>query len=296
MNVSGSAAGQFLSTSLPARSGIGLRWPHVQQVREEWPAVPWFEVHSENYFFTGGPALSALEAIRERYPVSLHGVGMSLGGADGLDLEHLRKLKRLVDRIEPAAISEHLCWSAIGGRCLNDLLPLPYTREAMSRVCASINQVQELLGRTILVENVSSYVRFVPEELPEWAFVAEVARRTGCSLLLDINNIYVSSRNHGYAADEFLRGIVAGTVGEIHLAGFEIVDDLLIDTHSRPVCPAVWDLYRSALTRFGPLPTLIEWDQDIPDLAVLLAEASKAQSFLDTAGATGCEVANVCVA
>lgn len=268
-------------TTLPCRAGIGLRAPHLRQVREQSPAVAWFEVHSENYFVAGGPALAALESVRQRYPLSLHGVGMSLGGADDLDQGHLRQLKALAERIQPAAISEHLCWSAIGGRWLNDLLPLPYTREALDRVCLHVDQVQEALGRTILVENVSSYLRFLPEDMPEWVFVAEVARRTGCSLLLDVNNIHVSACNHGFDGMDFLTGIAVDTVAEIHLAGYEEVDGLLVDTHSRPVYPPVWDLYQAALARFGRIPTLIEWDQDMPTLDVLLAEAAKAQSYLD---------------
>lgn len=272
------------AVSLPVRAGIGLRPPHLAQVRQEKPAVDWFEVHSENYFVAGGPALAALDEIRETHALSLHGVGMSLGGADDLDLDHLRRLKALAERVEPAAISEHLCWSAIGGRWLNDLLPLPYTRAALNRVCAHVEQVQETLGRSILVENVSSYLRFLPEEMPEWAFVAEVAKRTGCGVLLDVNNIHVSACNHGFSATEFLAGIAVGSVGEIHLAGYEEVDGLLVDTHSRPIYPAVWELYRLALERFGPVPTLIEWDQDIPSFDVLQAEAASAQGFLDAIG------------
>lgn len=272
------------ATTLPCRAGIGLRAPHLRQVREESPPVAWFEVHSENYFVSGGPALAALESVRQRYPLSLHGVGMSLGGADDLDRDHLRRLKALAERIQPAAISEHLCWSAIGGRWLNDLLPLPYTREALDRVCKHVDQVQEVLGRAILVENVSSYLRFLPEDMPEWVFVAEVARRTGCKLLLDVNNIHVSACNHGFDAMDFLAGIPVNMVAEIHLAGYEEVDGLLVDTHSRPVYPRVWELYRAALERFGALPTLIEWDQDIPPLEVLLAEAAQAQTYLDAVG------------
>jgi uncharacterized protein len=269
------------STALPKAAGVGLRAPHVKRVLEEAPDVAWFEVHSENYFVSGGPALATLEAVRQRYPLSLHGVGMSLGGADAIDRAHLRRLKHLVDRFEPGAVSEHLCWSAVGGRWLNDLLPLPYTREALDRVCAHVDEVQTVLGRTILVENVSSYLRFLPEEMPEWTFVAEVARRTGCGLILDVNNVYVSASNHGYSAWDFLAGIPLGTVKEIHLAGYEEVDGLLIDTHSRPVFPAVWSLYADALARFGAMPTLIEWDQDIPELEALLAEARTAQQHLE---------------
>lgn len=272
------------ATTLPCRAGIGLRAPHLRQVREESPPVAWFEVHSENYFVSGGPALAALESVRQRYPLSLHGVGMSLGGADDLDQDHLRQLKALAERIQPAAISEHLCWSAIGGRWLNDLLPLPYTREALDRVCNHVDQVQDVLNRAILVENVSSYLRFLPEDMPEWVFVAEVARRTGCKLLLDVNNIHVSACNHGFDALDFLAGIPVDMVTEIHLAGYEEVDGLLVDTHSRPVYPRVWELYQAALERFGAIPTLIEWDQDIPPLEVLLAEAAQAQAYLDAVG------------
>lgn len=271
--------------SLPVAAGIGLRSPHLALVREQRPACAWFEVHSENWFSAGGPALAVLDQIRRDYPLSLHGVGLSLGGADALSRDHLGRLKALVDRVQPAAVSEHLCWSAIGGRWLNDLLPLPHSHEALDRVCDHVDQMQEFLGRQILVENVSSYLRLLPEEMPEWAFVTVVARRTGCGLLLDVNNIYVSACNHGFDAEEFLAGIPSAAVAEIHLAGYEETDGLLVDTHSRPVWPAVWDLYVKALERFGPVPTLIEWDQDIPAFAILQTEAATAQALLNQAGA-----------
>ena len=240
-------------------------------------------MHSENYFGSAGPALTTLEEIRQHYPLSLHGVGLSLGSADEIDLNHLGHLKRLVDRIQPAAVSEHLCWSHIGGRWLNDLLPIPYSREALDQVCHHVEQVQEYLGRHLLVENVSSYLRFLPEEMPEWAFISEVTRRTGCLLVLDINNIFVSACNHQFSPHEFLSNIPIDAVAEIHLAGHEMIDGLLIDTHSCPVCPAVWNLYQQALERFGPISTLIEWDQEIPPLELLLAEAQTAQTYLDVA-------------
>lgn len=268
---------------LPARAGIGLRAPHFGGVLETWPDVGWFEVHSENFFAAGGEPLRVLEAVRSRYPVSLHGVGLSLGSSDELSLRHLHKLKILVDRIEPAAVSEHLCWCSVNGRYLNDLLPLPYTEEALALLCARIDRVQDFLGRSILVENVSSYLRFAGAEMPEWIFLAEVARRTGCGLLLDVNNIYVSACNHGFDAREYLRAIPADRVGEIHLAGFEQVEDFLFDSHSRPVYPAVWDLYDEALTRFGPRPTLIEWDNDLPAFEVLVAEMNQADRRLAAA-------------
>ena len=263
-------------------AGIGLRTPHVRQVRDERPAVPWLEVHSENYYADGGPALAALLRIRADYPLSLHGVGTSLGSTDPLDRTHLGKLARLIARTEPALVSEHLCWSGVGGRALNDLLPLPYTEEALAHVCARVAEVQDFLGRELLVENVSSYLAFADATIPEWEFVAAVARRTGCKLLCDVNNIHVNAVNHSFDADVYLAALPRDAVAEIHLAGFEATDTCLIDTHGSPVAPEVWALYRRAIARFGPVPTLIEWDTDIPPLATLLAEAATAQRILET--------------
>ena len=270
------------SPALLAGAGIGLRAPHVRQVLSERPAVPWLEVHSENYYVDGGPALAALTRIRADYPLSLHGVGMSLGGADPLDRAHLAKLARLIERTEPALVSEHLCWSGIGGRVLNDLLPLPYTDEALAHVCARVAELQDYLGREILVENVSTYLAFADATIPEWEFVAAVARRTGCKLLCDVNNIYVNAMNHGFDADAYLAALPREAIAEIHLAGFDASGPCLIDTHGAPVAPDVWALYRRAIARFGPVPTLIEWDTDIPPLATLLAEAATAQTILET--------------
>lgn len=277
--------------ALPPRAGIGLRDPHHHQVLKELPAVAWLEVHSENFFGPGGRPLQVLEAVRQHYPLSLHGVGMSLGSSDELSARHLDKLKTLVDRIEPAAISEHLCWSSVDGRFLNDLLPLPYTEEALAHVAARIDRMQAVLGRTILVENVSSYVRFAASALQEWEFLAEVSRRSGCGILLDVNNIHVSAANHGFDPLAYLRGIPREAVGEIHLAGYSEVDDFLVDTHSRPVQDVVWRLYAEALKRFGPVATLIEWDNDIPPLEVLLAEAAKADRQLSFVAAGPHELA-----
>jgi uncharacterized protein (UPF0276 family) len=274
------AVPSFPSPSLPASAGVGLRAPHFREVLDTWPAVGWFEVHSENFFADGGEALRVLEAVRARYSVSLHGVGLSLGSSDDLSRNHLAKLKRLVDRIEPAAVSDHLCWSSVDGRFLNELLPLPYTEEALASVCIRIDRVQNFLGRTIMIENVSSYLQFAGAEMPEWIFLAEVARRSGCQLLLDVNNIYVSACNHGFDAADYLRAIPVDRVGEIHLAGYEQVEDFLFDTHSRPVYPAVWQLYADALARLGPKPTLIEWDNDIPAFSVLQDEMHKADRLL----------------
>ena len=266
----------------PTGVGIGLRTPHVRQVLEERPPMPWLEIHSENYYVDGGPALKALDRIRVDYPLSLHGVGMSLGSTDPLDRAHLAKLARLIERTEPAFVSEHLCWSGVDGRALNDLLPLPYTEEALAHVCQRVAAVQDFLGREILVENVSSYLAFAEATIPEWEFVAAVARRTGCKLLCDVNNIHVNAVNHGFDADGYLAALPHEAVAEIHLAGFDVTETCLIDTHGAPVAPAVWALYRRAIARFGPVPTLIEWDTDIPPLATLLAEAATAQAILET--------------
>jgi uncharacterized protein len=272
---------QSSGNALVAAAGIGLRAPHVSGVLAARPDVRWFEVHSENYYVDGGPALAALARIRADYPLSLHGVGMSLGSADPLDRAHVAKLRRLVDRIEPALVSEHLCWSGIGGRHLNDLLPLPYTEEALAHVCGRIAQVQDALGRELLVENVSSYLEFAEATIPEWEFVAAVARHTGCKLLLDVNNIYVNAVNHGFDANVYLAAIPSNAVAEIHLAGFDASGPCLIDTHGAPVAPDVWALYTRAIERLGPRPTLIEWDTDIPAFSVLEREAATAQAILE---------------
>jgi uncharacterized protein (UPF0276 family) len=270
--------------SIPARAGIGLRAQHHIDVIEQRPDVGWLEVHSENYFGNGGAPLEHLLRARELYPLSLHGVGLSIGSADPLDVEHLRKLKRLIDRIQPSLVSEHICWGAIGGRHLNDLLPLPYTQEALQLLTDRVHQVQDFLGRSILLENVSSYLEFSGAQMTEAEFVSELARRSGCGLLIDVNNIYVSSRNHGFDAQHYLASIPATSVHEIHLAGFSINHyqdrEILIDTHSTHVSEDVWQLYRCALDLYGPKPTLIEWDTDIPDLSVLAREASLAEREL----------------
>jgi uncharacterized protein (UPF0276 family) len=260
-------------------AGIGLRAPHYAEVLRRRPRLEFLEVHSENFFAAGGPALAWLERFRGAYPLSLHGVGLSLGSADALDRRHLERLAALVERFEPLRVSEHLSWSSIGGRHANDLLPLPFTAEALGLACARIGEVQDRLRRTILVENVSTYVAFPESAMPEWEFVAAVARRSGCGLLLDVNNIHVNAANHGFDARGYLEAIDPASVGEIHLAGHEAIDGLLVDTHGRPVSDAVWRLYEDATRRFGPRPTLIEWDTDIPALDVLLAESGKADAI-----------------
>jgi len=272
----------YNTAPIPARAGIGLRAPHYRRLLDELPALGFLEVHSENYFGAGGQPLHFLERLREHYALSLHGVGMSLGSSDALDLDHLGKVKKLAARFKPSLVSEHLCWTSVGGRHLNDLLPLPYTEESLALVCTRIAQAQDFLGRRILVENVSSYLQFADSTVPEWEFVAAVANKTGCGILLDVNNIYVNALNHGFDALDFLRAIPPHAVGEIHLAGFDLNADngIAIDTHGQPVCDAVWALYREAVARFGAAPTLVEWDTDIPALEVLLAEARKADAIM----------------
>lgn len=267
---------------LPLSAGMGLRGPHSATFLDQRPAVGWIEVHSENYFAAGGGDIQVLESVRADYPISLHGVGLSLGSSQGIDLQHLMKLKRLVARIEPAVVSEHLCWSAVAGQWFNDLLPLPYTIEALEIASRHVMQVQEALNHPLLIENVSSYLKTVDEDFTESEFLALLAKRTGCGLLLDINNVYVSALNHSMDAKVYLSDLDTNTIHEIHLAGFEEVDGLLIDTHSRPVAQEVWDLYDFALNLFGPKPTLIEWDQDLPPLDVLLNEVGCAQEKIQS--------------
>lgn len=274
----------FQAGPVPAQAGIGLRPPHFREVLDEHPRVPWFEVHSENFFCEGGELPSILDAVRRDYPVSLHGVGLSLGSSDRLYTEHLAKLKQLNERVQPALVSEHLCWGAVDQRYLNDLLPLPYTEEALDLVVEHVIAAQEYLGRTILLENVSTYLSYRHSTIPEWEFIAALAERSGCGILLDVNNVYVNATNHGYDAARYIRAIPKDKVGEIHLAGFTrktgLPVALLIDSHSRPVADEVWKLYRLAIEHCGPVATLIEWDQDIPPLATLLAEAAKAEEIL----------------
>jgi uncharacterized protein (UPF0276 family) len=277
-----------LGAPIPASTGIGLRSAHVAEFLAGRPDVPWLEVHSENYFAAGGGAHEALERIRAAYPLSFHGVGLSLGSADPLDRAHLRKLTELVRRYEPALVSEHLSWSSIGGRFLNDLLPVPATREALEHLVLRLDEVQERLGRRLLLENVSSYLAFGAGEMPEHCFLAEVAQRTGCGVLLDVNNLYVNQRNHGTSAAAFIAGLPQGCVGEIHVAGHTIHDydgeEVVVDTHDTHVCAAVWSLYEVAVARFGRVPTLVEWDSNLPALDVLIDEARRADRIMTEAG------------
>ena len=272
-------------SSIPAKAGIGLRFQHHQVVVESRPEVAWFEVHTENYM-GGGEPLRYLDAVRRDYPVSLHGVGLSLGSAEELDPAHLQRVRRLIDRVEPGLVSEHLSWSVVGGVYLADLLPLPMTEEALEIVCRHVDQTQGYLNHRILIENPSSYLRFRHSTIPEWEFLAAVAERTGCGILCDVNNIYVSACNHGWDTCGYLQALPPDAVGEIHLAGHTVKklengQTLRIDDHGSRVIPEVWALYAEALARFGPLPTLIEWDTNVPTLHVLLEESAQAATLLE---------------
>lgn len=271
---------EVMPLSISGNAGIGLRAPHYQSILATKPEVGFLEVHSENFFGDGGQPHRYLHAFRELYPISLHGVGLSLGSADEINSGHLKKLKRLADEIEPALISEHLCWVGVNGRFLNDLLPLPYTSESLRHVVSHIDQVQDFLGRRISLENVSSYLEFIDSDIPEWQFVQAVADRAGCGILLDVNNIYVNAMNHGFDAKNYIDAINPASVTEIHLAGFQDTGEILIDTHGATVSDAVWQLYEYAISRIGPVPTLIEWDTNLPALEVLLGEAKHADALM----------------
>ena len=269
---------------VPTAVGIGLRPAHVAYVLEHRPPVPFFDVHSENFFCAGGALWDAFDTLRRDYPVSLHGVGLALGSAAALDTRHLAALRALVDRVEPALVSEHVCWGHLGERHFNDLLPLPYTEEALALMVSRVRQLQDALGRRVLLENVSSYVQFTHSTLGEGEFLAALAKESGCGLLLDVNNVYVNSINHGLDAHDYLAGLDPASIGEIHLAGFTrkagLGGPLLIDSHDARVDPAVWALYAETVGRFGARPTLIEWDQRLPDFAVLEDEARLATEYL----------------
>jgi hypothetical protein len=270
--------------SIPARVGIGLRFQHHQAAVDIHPNIAWFEVHTENYM-GGGTPRAYLEAIRRDYPIALHGVGLSLGGADALDRSHLERIREVVQHFEPGLVSEHLSWSTVDGIYLADLLPLPMTEEALDVVCRHVDQTQMYLKRQILIENPSSYLQYSEASIPEWEFMAAVAERTGCSLLCDVNNIYVSSCNHGWDPSAYLAALPVDAVGEIHLAGHTVRDlgnghTLRIDDHSARVTADVWKLYEDAIALFGPRPTLVEWDNNIPPLVVLLDEAAHADALL----------------
>ncbi len=276
---------------VPARAGVGLKTSHYGVILESRPDIGFFEVHAENYMGAGGPPHRYLTAIRNDYPLSLHGVGLSIGSDEPLDGAHLRRVATLVHRYEPGLFSEHLAWSSHGGAFFNDLLPVPYTARTLQRVCEHLDQVQESLGRQILLENPSTYVAFAQSTYAEPDFIAEVARRSGCALLLDINNVYVACTNQGWSPQEYLEQLPLAQVRQIHLAGFSTDADeygrtLLIDTHDREVADHVWALYDHALARLGALPTLIEWDQSVPQWSTLAAQAERAERTLRASAAS----------
>ncbi len=277
---------RFPALSLARRAGASFKPQHLNAILEDTDPVGFFEVHAENLMGAGGAPHAAFASIRERYPVSLHGVCMSIGGLQPLDQTHLDRFAALVRRYEPALISEHLAWSTHETTYYNDLLPLPYTDETLARVCEHIDQVQEAIGRPILLENPSTYLLFTESTWEETAFIREIAERTGCGLLLDVNNVFVSATNHNFSALEYLDRFPLDKVGEIHLAGHDEQDDdegekLLIDSHDGPVSDAVWKLYEIVIRRAGPIPTLVEWDDEIPDWPILKAEAEAAEAILN---------------
>jgi uncharacterized protein (UPF0276 family) len=258
--------------------GVGLRPQHYPAILDDGLRADWFEAISENYMLRGGRPLHALERVRAERPIVLHGVSLSLGATDALNQTYLTELRALADRFAPAWVSDHLCWGSYGKHYAHDLLPLPYTEEALDHVVRRVLAVQEALGRQIVVENVSSYVEFTHSTMPEWEFMAAVAERADCGILLDVNNVYVSAVNHGFDAERYLAGIPVGRVAQFHLAGHSDHGTHLLDTHDHPVRDEVWDLYRSAVTRFGRISTLVEWDEHIPPFAELLAEAERARA------------------
>ena len=271
---------------LPPRAGAGLKTAHVADILAKRPAIGFFEVHAENYMGAGGMPHAQLHAIRELYPLSVHGVGMSIGGESEIDREHLARFKAVVDIYQPAMVSEHLAWSSHDDVFFNDLLPLPYTDETLDRVVRHVDILQNALGRQILIENPSTYVIFEQSNWEETQFMAEIARRSGCGLLFDVNNVFVSSTNNGTSPSDYIATYPLELVQEIHLAGHSVDSDdhgnpLLIDAHDRAVADDVWALYAMVLKRAGALPTLIEWDNDVPQWAVLEAETRRAESFLD---------------
>lgn len=271
--------------TLPARAGVGLKPEHVGTILTTTPALGFFEVHAENYMGAGGPPHAQLRAIRERYALSLHGVGLSIGADQALDADHLARLRDLDRRYQPESFSEHLAWSTHEDVFFNDLLPVPYTERTLARVIEHIDETQTFLGRRMLLENPSSYLLFRESTIAETDFLDEIARRTGCGLLLDVNNVFVSATNHGTSPEAYLDAFPLEHVGEIHLAGHAPITDetgapLLIDSHDRPVSDPVWLLYARVIDRIGPVPTLIEWDNDVPPFADLLAEAARADAVM----------------
>ena len=273
---------------LPPLPGVGFKPDHFTAIRTNSAGIGFFEVHAENYLGAGGLPHAQLAALRADHPLSIHGVGLSIGGNAGLDAAHLDRVRRLCDRYEPESFSEHLAWSSHGAEYLNDLLPLPYTEETLALVCTHVDQVQSTLGRRMLLENPATYLRFAQSTIPETEFLAEIARRTGCGLLLDVNNVFVSCTNHGSDPRQWLAAFPLHLAGEIHLGGHDAEDlpsgPLLIDSHGAPVADPVWALYAEVIAIAGPLPTLVEWDNDLPAWPVLAAEAARAGAILAAGG------------
>ncbi len=265
--------------------GLGLRPVHYTAILESPPAVDWFEVITENYLVGGGRPLDFLDRVRARYPVVMHGVSMSIGSTAPLDEEYLARVRELAIRCEPEWISDHLCWTGIGGQNLHDLMPLPYTEEAIAHVASRVEQVQDRIGRSLVLENVSSYVSYTSSAMTEWEFLTQLTQRTGCGLLLDVNNVYVSGRNHGFDPHDFLDGVPLKAVRQFHLAGHQDHGTHCIDTHDAPVRPEVWDLYAHAVRRFGTISTLLERDDAIPPLAELVTELGQARAVALAAAA-----------
>ncbi|MFT5442239.1 MAG: hypothetical protein ACI8W3_001281 [Myxococcota bacterium] len=263
--------------------GVGLRREHFDRVLAGPTSVDWFEVISENFMVEGGRPLHVLEAIRRDYPIVLHGVSLSIGSSDPLNADYLKDLAGLAERVEPAWVSDHLCWTGVGGHNAHDLLPLPYTEEALEHTAARVREVQDRLGRQIALENVSTYLTFAGSTMSEWEFLAQLSEQADCGILLDVNNIYVSAVNHGFDAAEYIDAIAPERVWQIHLAGHSDQGTHLLDTHSRPVCDEVWALYRRAVERFGAVTSLVEWDEDIPSWETLEAESDKARIERDHA-------------
>ena len=259
--------------------GLGLRNEYYQEILEQRPPVDWFEVLSENYLVEGGKALYYLDAIGEHYPLVMHGVSLSIGGPHALDLDYLQRLKQLAARVQPKWISDHLCWSRGNAHQLHDLLPLPYSEESLQHVAARVRQVQDVLERPLVLENVSSYLRTANDQFSEWEFIAALSELSGCELLLDVNNVYVSARNHGFDAWDFIRALPAPRIRQIHLAGHSDYGDYVVDTHDQPVCDPVWQLYQRTLAHLGPVSTMIERDDNYPPFSELLAELDKAREL-----------------
>lgn len=267
--------------------GLGLRTEYFDSILATPPEVDWFEITSENFMVAGGKPRHYLERIRERWPLVMHGVSLSIGSTDPLDLDYLKGLRQLARDIEPAWISDHLCWTGVGGLNSHDLLPLPYNEEAIAHVVGRVQQVQDFMGREILLENLSSYLEFNRSSMPEWEFLSQIARRSGCRLLLDVNNVQVSARNHGFDPQDYLDGLPGERIWQIHLAGHSDYGDYCIDTHDHEVPQEVWSLYESAIRRFGPISTMIERDDDFPPLEELLAELEQARLSFANASSIG---------